>query len=229
MADRRRCCGGAGHHTLVDRARATSRDSGSHGDHGERISEAREGREMESEGHRRRGELRRGRALSGERFGLLERLTCAKKARPSTRKPMWSSERWKEALGGGGASGTRRRELGELRWRATVRCSRAEARERGRKREGAHGVEARMASVLVLSTGGGAGHGVGERACRPHGVAGLTRSGARGAAVSERGEGGGRGCGEAGLASLAGPVGWRRPTSEQPPLPFFFKLFFQRA
>ena len=29
--------------------------------------------------------------------------------------------------------------------------------------------------------------------------------------------------------SLAGPVGWRRPASEQPPLPlFFFNFFFQK-
>jgi len=64
-----------------------------------------------------------------------------------------------------------------------------------------------MASALALSTGRGGGRGIGERTCRPRGVAGLTRSGARGSAVSERGEGGRRGCGEAGLASLAGPVG----------------------
>jgi len=107
MADRRRYRGGAGHHTPVERARATSRDSGSHGDHGARVSEAREGRERESQGHRRRGELRRGRALSDERFGPLGRLTCAKKARPSTQKPMRSSERWKETLGGGEAYTTR--------------------------------------------------------------------------------------------------------------------------
>jgi len=33
---------------------------------------------------------------------------------------------------------------------------------------------------------------------------------------------------EAWLASLAGPIGWRRPTSEQPPFPFF-KLFFPKS
>ena len=47
-----------------------------------------------------------------------------------------------------------------------------------------------------------------SRACRPRGAVGLTRSGARGA-------------GRPGLASLARPVGWRRPASEQPPFPFF--------
>jgi len=82
-----------------------------------------------------------------------------------------------------------------------------------------------MASALVLSTGGGGGRGVGERTCRPRGVASLTRSAARGAALFVRGEGGGRGRGEAGPASLAGPVGWRRAASEQPPLPFFLNYF----
>ena len=142
---------------------------------------------------------------------------------------MRSSERWKETLRGGEASGTRRRELGELRWRAAGGAHGAEVREREREWEGAHGVEVRLASALVLSTGGGGGRGIGERACRPRGVAGLTWSGARSAAVSERGEGGGRRRGEAGPASLAGLVGWRRPASEQPPLPFFLNIFSQRA
>jgi len=84
-----------------------------------------------------------------------------------------------------------------------------------------------MASALALSTGGGGGRGVGERACRPRGATGLTQSGARGAAVSERGEGGGRGRGEAGPASLAGLVGWRWPASEQPPF-LFLNLFFPK-
>ena len=63
-------------------------------------------------------------------------------------------------------------------------------------------MEARMARVLALSTGGGGGRGVGERACRP-----------RGRREAE--------AGEAGPASVAGPVGWRRPASEQPPFQFF--------
>ena len=38
------------------------------------------------------------------------------------------------------------------------------------------------------------------------------------------------GVGEAGPASLAGPVGWRRPASEQPPSPnFFLNSFSQKA
>ena len=83
-------------------------------------------------------------------------------------------------------------------------------------------MEEGMTWSLALSTGGGGCRGVGERACRPCGAASLTRMGARGAAVSERRrrevDAGAR---EAGPASLAGPVGGRRPASEQPPLPFF--------
>jgi len=79
-----------------------------------------------------------------------------------------------------------------------------------------------MASALALSTGGGGGRGVGERACRPRSAAGLTRSGVRGAVVSERGRReADAGAVDAGPASLAGPVGWRRPASEQPPFQVF--------
>ena len=123
MADRRHYRGGAGHHTPIERAGTTTRDSGSYGDQDARGSDAREGRKRESQGHRRRGELRRGRALSGERLGPLGRLTCVKKSCPSARKQMRSSERWKKALGCGKMSGTRWRKLGELRWRAVVRCA----------------------------------------------------------------------------------------------------------
>ena len=103
-------------------------------------------------------------------------------------------------------------ELGKLQWQAAAMAHGAEARER----ESAHGVDARMASVLALSTGEGGGRGVGERACRPRGAVGLTRSGARGTAMSERGGRRWTRRGEGGLASLAGPVGWRQPPSEQP-------------
>ena len=106
-------------------------------------------------------------------------------------------------VGGGAVRAKRRREseresgrarTGWMReWRARWRCPQAEG-------------------DVVASA---------SRACRPRGAASLTRSGARGAAVSERGEGGWTRHGEAGLASLAGPVGWRRPASEQPPFPFF--------
>jgi len=50
---------------------------------------------------------------------------------------MRSSERWKEALEGDEVPGTKRRELGEVRWRAAVLCARSggkRVRERARER-----------------------------------------------------------------------------------------------
>ena len=94
--------------------------------------------------------------------------------------------------------------------RCGAREAKARERERARGRARGRGENGECAGAVHRRRGG---RGVGERECRPRGVAGLTRSGARGAAVSERGE--------AGPASLAGPVGWRRPASEQPPFPFF--------
>jgi len=95
-------------------------------------------------------------------------------------------------------------------------CARgAEAIERERGRESAHRVEARVAKEMALSTAEGGGCGTGEprmpstRRRRPDTV-GRARRGR----VQARGEGGGRGAGRPGLASLAGPVGWRRPASE---------------
>jgi len=104
----------------------------------------------------------------------------------------------------------------------------AEARERERERESAHRVEARVAKEVTLSTAEGGGRGTGEprmpstRRRRPDTV-GRARRGL----VRARGEGGAHGVDRPGLASLAGPVGWRRPASEQPPFPFFLKLFSQ--
>jgi len=43
MVDQQRCCGGAGHHTPVERAGVIACDSGSHGDRNARSSEARKG------------------------------------------------------------------------------------------------------------------------------------------------------------------------------------------
>jgi len=89
-------------------------------------------------------------------------------------------------------------------------------------RESVHREEARVAKELTLSTAEGGGRGAGEprmpstRRRRPDTV-GRARRGR----VRARGEGGGRGVGRPGLALLAGPVGWRRPTNEQPPFPFF--------
>ena len=94
-------------------------------------------------------------------------------------------------------------------------------RESERERDGAHRVEEGMASALELSTGGGEGHDVG-RACMPS----MRRRWPNAVGRAWRGHvraggGRGRGRGEAGSALLAGPVGWRRPASEQPPSPFF--------
>ena len=219
MADRRRCRSGAGHHAPVERSSAASRDSGSHGDHNACPSEAREGREGESQRCRRRGELRRGRGLSDERFSPLEPLTCAKKLRPSTRRRMRSSERWKEVLEGDGVPGTRR--TGKLRWRAAV----LRARRGGeRARERAHRVEARMAKEVALSTAEVGVVAPASRACRPRGAVGLTRSGARGAAVSER-VGRRRGRGAGWLRWLGRLVGAGPPVNS--PSFLFFNYFSQ--
>ena len=85
-----------------------------------------------------------------------------------------------------------------------------------------------MAEEVALSTTDGGGRGAGEprmpsmRRRRPDTVGRARRS-----RVRPRGEGGGRGAGRLGLASLPGPVGWRRPASEQPPS-LFFKIIFPK-
>jgi len=104
-----------------------------------------------------------------------------------------------------------------------------EARERERKRESAPGGGENGEGGGAVHSGGGGVVAPASRACRPRGAVGLTRSRARGAAVSKRtGRRRGRGAGRPGLVSLAGPVGWRRPASEQPLLSFFLKLFFPK-
>ena len=143
---------------------------------------------------------------------------------------MRSSERWKKTLGGGEALGTRRRELGKLQWRAAVRCawSRGE-RAREREREGAHGVEARMANALALSTDGGGGRGVGEprmlsmRHCWPDTI-GRARRGR----VRARGRGGGRGAGRPSWFRRLGRLVGAGPPVNSPPFPLFI-YFFQKA
>ena len=186
-----------------------------------RGSEARGGREREDQGHRRRGELRRCRALSDKQFSTLGRLTCARRSRPSALKRMRSSERWLKALRGGKALGTRRRRLGELQLWAVVRCARGageRARERARRGAQSGGENVEGAGAVHGRRGG---RGVGERACQPRGATVLMRSGARARPCPSAG--GGRGCGRGGArpASLARPVGWRRPASEESPLPTF--------
>jgi len=90
-------------------------------------------------------------------------------------------------------------------------------------------VEAKVAEALALSTAEGGGRGAGEprmpstRRRRPDTV-GRARRGR----VRARGEGGGRVAGWPGLASLAGPVGWRQPTTEQPPFLSFFLIYFPK-
>ena len=90
----------------------------------------------------------------------------------------------------------------------------AEVRKRERGRESAHRVEARMAKEVALSTAEGGGHGAGEprmpstRRRRPD-----TVGRARGAAVSERGEGEWTRRGEA-WAGFAGWAGWLAPARQ---------------
>jgi len=69
---------------------------------------------------------------------------------------MQSSERWKEALEGDGVPRTRRRELGELRWRAAVLCARSEGEIAGeRVRERAPGGGENGEGGGVVHSGGG--------------------------------------------------------------------------
>jgi hypothetical protein len=97
-----------------------------------------------------------------------------------------------------------------MEWHA--RWGRTNKGVRERERERAHGREEKMASALVVVAGEArswcwlgvdAGHAV-SRPCR----------------CSEREEEEVARAVGAGLASLARPVGWRRPTSEQPPFLF---------
>jgi len=149
IANRRRCRGGAGHHTPVEHARATPRDSRSHGDHDARASEAREGWERVSQEHRRRGELRRGNSAPWEGSPTRRKHVRARGSQCEARWDgwrRWEAARCREQSGGSSGSSDGVRRCG---------AREAKAREREREREGAHGVEARMASALALSTGGG--------------------------------------------------------------------------
>ena len=86
-------------------------------------------------------------------------------------------------------------------------------RKRERGRESAHRVEARMAKEVALSTAEEGVVAPASSAWRPCGAVGLTRSGARGAAVSERA---GRevDATRAGWAGFAGWAGWLAPARQ---------------
>jgi len=108
----------------------------------------------------------------------------------------------------------------------------ARERERGREREqrGASGSGdrgGRDRALLVADQGASkpshARHTVAEL-CRLATAAQRGRPRADAVRARARGRGWTR-RGDSGLASLAGPVGWRRPASEQPPFPFFNFIF----
>ena len=99
---------------------------------------------------------------------------------------------------------------------------RARRRERGRER--AHRREERMTSALGAMAGEGEVVALAGRACG-HAASRLLRGRARAALPLRRAGGWRRGACGAGLASPAGPVGWRRPASEQPPFSLFLNLF----
>ena len=81
-------------------------------------------------------------------------------------------ERWKKALRGGEALGTRRRRLVELQWRVALRCARGGGeRARERARRGARSGEENGEGAGAVN-GQRGGRGVGERACWPRGAAG---------------------------------------------------------
>ena len=121
----------------------------------------------------------------------------------------------------------RAKEARELHWRASTRPlpfwrRRGRERvERGALRSGGEGECAGGGGRRGRGRGAGRARMPSTRRRGPNAF-GRTRRGCCG----EREEGEGAGTG-AGLASLAGPVGWRRPASEQLPLSFFLKFFFQ--
>jgi hypothetical protein len=85
-----------------------------------------------------------------------------------------------------------------------------------------------MAREVALSAAEGGVVAPASSACRPRGAVGLTRSGARGAAVSERARGGG-GRGAVGLGWLRwlGRLVGAGPPVNSSPFLFFLKFFFQ--
>ena len=103
-------------------------------------------------------------------------------------------------------------------------------RESKRERDGAHRVGEEVVSALELSTGGGGGLGAG-RACMP-----STRRRcrdavrhARGAAVSEREEGGDAGAGRPGRLRWLGRLVGAGPPVNSPLSHFFFLISFSKS
>ena len=89
-----------------------------------------------------------------------------------------------------------------------------EAREHERERGGAHLVEARMEREVALSTAKGGVVAPARSAFRPRGAVGLTRSGARGAAVYERARGREVDAARQAWAGFAGWAGWLAPARQ---------------
>jgi len=111
------------------------------------------------------------------------------------------------------------RKLQWRRWRCRRQSKGKVARERARPSARERGENGECAEAM--EGGGEVMAPVGARmpSTRRHGRDAVGR--ARRGHCGERKEGEGAGVGEAGLASLDGPVGWRRPASEQTPFPFF--------
>ena len=104
--------------------------------------------------------------------------------------------------------------------------ARAEGRvwQRGRRRTRPGAPGGRPGRVQAAACAPRGGRALSAR----HG--GTARPSARVDTALARARGRGKhGRGEAGPASLAGPVGWRRPATEQPPFPFFLIYFSQKA
>ena len=75
-------------------------------------------------------------------------------------------------------------------------------------------MEERMAREVALSAAEGGVVAPASSACRPRGAVGLTRSGARGAAVSERARGREVDAARQAWAGFAGWAGWLAPARQ---------------
>ena len=203
---RRRCSPWCGHFVAVERALATGKDAQCQG-------EANAPTNASNGGEERENRLSREVAGAPTHSGELYRASGAYRARLSASTgygmARWSC--WCLRMGGRRTELARRKApsvcCNGARWCGCC-CARAEGHvwQRGRRwtRPGAPG--GRLGRVQAV-------------ACTPRGgralpVATATQCG-RPRTWTRRGRG------EAGPASLAGPVGWRRPATQQPPFPFF--------